>query len=121
MANNFLQAAIGLGIITMLVCLSDPFMVLMSPMWVMIVLLIASVLACIFGGFILRERVADEREAIHRLNAGRMAYLAGIAVLTLGVIVEGVTQHHVDVWLSIGLAVMIATKIGSRIYTDLYR
>ena len=29
----------------------------------------------------------DEREKLHRLEAGRFAYLAGIAVITLGIII----------------------------------
>ena len=47
----------------------------------------------------------------------RNAFLAGAAVLTLGIVIQGYT-HAVDPWLVIALIVMIVVKIGTRIWSD---
>lgn len=120
MANNLFQAFIGGLIIMLLISLSDPFMVVMPTPMLMPALLLATVLVCVFAGFVLRERTGDERETLHRLAAGRVAYLAGLFVLTIGLIVEGL-GHHVDFWLAIGLGTMIIAKLGARVYSDLYK
>jgi hypothetical protein len=121
MKNNLLLGIVVLIIVALLVSLADPFMLLMPASFVMMALVVASVLVCVFAGFVLREKAGDEREALHRLTAGRIAYLAGLAVLALGVLCEGIRAHHVDPWLLIALGVMIVAKLATRLYADTYK
>ena len=76
------------------------------------------VLAVLFTGLVFRENAMDEREKLHRLEAGRFAYLAGIAVITLGIIIQSFS-YNIDPWLVYSLIAMIIVKIASRIYAQL--
>ncbi len=80
-------------------------------------LVLALVLFGIFASFILREKIVDERDTVHETLAGRNAFLAGSAVLILGIVVEGYA-HTVDPWLVATLTVMIVAKIATRLWSD---
>lgn len=69
----------------------------------------------VFSAFILKEKSSDEREALHKFQAGRISYLFGIGTLTLGVIIQAL-NHNIDTWLVFSLCVMVFSKIASRIY-----
>jgi hypothetical protein len=118
MENKYLRIGVVVIIVLLLVSLCDPFMVLMPPPVAMTALLLSSVLVCLFGAFVLNERAGDERETLHRLEAGRVAYLLGVGVLTLGVLVQGLTEHEVDVWLALSLGVMLVAKLATRLYVE---
>jgi hypothetical protein len=118
MQNNIFQAGVGALILALLVALSDPFMVLMPPPLAMTVMLLATVLVCVFAAFVLKERATDEREALLRLEAGRVAYLLGVGVLMLGVLMQGLTEHTVDIWLALALGVMVVGKLAARFYIE---
>ncbi|MDQ3076883.1 MAG: hypothetical protein M3Q63_02420, partial [bacterium] len=70
-----------------------------------------------FATFILRENVRDERDGMHRLLAGRMAFLLGSITLVIGILVQAYS-HTVDIWLVLTLVVMVLTKMGTRLYSD---
>lgn len=74
----------------------------------------------IFCTFLYREKSADEREYLHKLEAGRIAYLAGSFVLVIGICVQSFF-HSVDPWLVGTLGVMILAKIVSRIRDTIIR
>jgi hypothetical protein len=65
----------------------------------------------------LREQTKDERDGFHRTLAGRNAFLAGAALLTLGIVTQGY-RHSVDPFLVVTLTVMILVKLGTRIWSD---
>lgn len=117
MKNNLTETIITLCLVTIAVLLLNPFHFWMPDMMVVAMLAIALVLFGIFASFILREKTFDERDALHRTLAGRNAFLAGAAVLLLGIVVEGY-MHAVDPWLVIALIAMIAVKIATRIWSD---
>jgi len=71
-----------------------------------------------FAAFILKEKSADEREAMHILTAGRISYLVGVAALVMGIIFQGL-NHEIDPWLVIALCAMVFSKLLSRIYSHL--
>lgn len=79
----------------------------------MITALIIGVAA--FAGFVWREQARDEREGLHRMLAGRAAYLAGSGVLAVGIILQSIA-HALDPWLVIALAAMILAKVAGLIY-----
>lgn len=120
MANKFLPLGTAVVLVGLLTLLSEPFMLWMPAKAQMTVLLGAAVLACVWAGFVLYEHTDDEREALHRMNAGRMAYLSGIAVLTVALVVQGFA-HAIDPWISTALGVMVLVKLGSRFYSDKYQ
>lgn len=70
-----------------------------------------------FASLIWKEKSADERENLHRLNAGRVSFLFGSSVLVLGILSQSLT-HNVDPWLIYTLVIMILVKIISRIYSE---
>jgi len=71
-----------------------------------------------FAGLVLRERARDEREEAHRAFAGRMGFLAGMAVLTLGIVLQALA-HKLDPWLLWALFAMAAAKLVALLYGKL--
>lgn len=120
MANKLFHIGTAVVLVGLLTLLSDPFMVWMPGIAQMTALLGAAILACVWAGFVMYERTGDERDALHRMNAGRMAYLSGIAVLTIALVVQGFA-HSIDPWVSSALGVMVLVKLGSRFYSDKYQ
>jgi len=117
MKNNFTEALVTICLIGLAILLLNPFHFWMPDMMVMGMLTFLLGLFGVFASFILREKVTDEREGVHRTLAGRNAFLAGSGVLTLAIVVQGYT-HSVDPWLVVALVAMIIVKIGSRIWSD---
>ncbi len=86
----------------------------------MAVLLGATVLLALWAGLVMYERAPDEREAIHRMNAGRMAYLSGVVMLTVALVTQGLA-HDIDPWVSVTLGTMVFVKLFSRFYFERYQ
>ncbi len=120
MANKFFHIGTAVVLIALLMLLSDPFMLWMPAEAQMAVILGAAVLACVWAGFVMYERADDEREMLHKMHAGRIAYLSGIAVLTLALIFQGFA-HAIDPWVSTALGVMVVSKLFARLYSEYYR
>ncbi len=120
MKNKTIHLCIAVLLITCLILLSDPFMLWMPRGVQMAALLGATVLLAIWAGFVMYERAPDEREAIHRMNAGRMAYLSGVVVLTIALVTQGLA-HDIDPWVSVTLGTMVLVKLLSRFYFERYQ
>ena len=120
MKNNIWQILLVAAFLALLVILSDQFMLWMPEMGLMAALLAFAALACVWMGFVAYERAGDERDAAHRMYAGRFAYLAGVGVLTLALVLQGLA-HSIDPWISLALGIMIVTKLAARLYLDRYR
>lgn len=120
MKNNIIQILTAVVFLILLLLLTDPFMLFMPPMALMLVLLGVVVLLCVWSGFILFEQFADERELMHRMYAGRVAYFAALATLTIALLVQGLS-HHIDSWIALTLAVMVISKLAARLYYDRYK
>lgn len=86
----------------------------------MLVLLVATALLAVFAGFVMKEKGGDERDMLHRLNAGRTAYLSGLGVLTFALVVQGLA-HDIDPWILLALGVMVLSKVVSHYYSDRYQ
>lgn len=69
----------------------------------------------LFASFVWRENHRDEREGLHKMMAGRIAFLVGTALLTLGIIVQSF-DHNLDPWLVFILSGMIVAKVITLIY-----
>jgi hypothetical protein len=121
MKNNIAQIGVAAFLVFFLICLVDPFMLWMPGMLGMAVLLCASLLLIVWAGFVMREEARDEREAMHRMNAGRIAYLSGVGVLTVALFVQGIMTHHIDPWIALALGVMVLAKLVAHLYADKYQ
>lgn len=119
MKNKTFHIFVAIALVVLLTLLSDltPWM---PPMAAMTALLAAAVLLAIFAGFVMYENGDDEREFVHRMNAGRIAYLSGIGTLTVALIIQGFA-HAIDPWILLTLGVMVLVKIASRFYSDKYQ
>ncbi len=117
MKNNIKETIVTVSLIALAILLLNPFHFWMPDMMVMAMLAIALVLFGVFASFILREKTVDERDDAHKTLAGRNAFLAGSAVLMIGIVIQGYS-HQVDAWLVLALIAMIFVKIGTRIWSD---
>ena len=84
-----------------------------------VIMMLLVLLIIAFGAvalFMWRETSQDEREALHRMFAGRIAFIAGAAVLMVGVIVQEM-RHALDPWLLLSLGAMVGGKILARFYS----
>jgi len=118
MKNNVTKEIAVSGVLIVLtVLLLNPFHFWMPEMMVMLMLALTFIVFALFAIFVLNEKAQDERELAHRMHSGRVAFLVGSALLTLGVIVQAL-HHAVDPWLVVALVVMILSKIIARIYGE---
>jgi len=85
-----------------------------TTLLMMMILGLVAVFA-LFASFVWRENHRDEREGLHKMMAGRAAFLVGTALLTLGIIVQSLS-HNLDPWLVLTLGGMIVAKVISLIY-----
>jgi hypothetical protein len=117
MKNNIKETIVTVSLIALAVLLLNPFHFWMPDMMVVGILAVALVVFGIFASFVLREQTVDERDESHKTIAGRNAFLAGSAILMLGIVIQGYS-HDVDPWLVIALIVMILVKITTRMWSD---
>lgn len=115
--STLAEYLIAIALVILLGLLANPFMVWMPTPAQMAVVLVAAILAVVYGGFVLKEGVGDERETLHRMLAGRAAFLTSVGTLTLALIYQGVT-HAVDPWIPAALALTIIAKLIARAWAS---
>ena len=112
------EIIISILLILLLGLLLNPSMFFMPESFDMMLLVGIVVVFLTFSLVLWKEHALDERENLHRLNAGRLSFFAGSLVLIIGVILQAL-RHEIDPWLIYGLIAMIVGKIVSRIYSQL--
>lgn len=116
MKNNLTQEiTISLILIVLLIFFLNPFKFWMPTVLLMFMILGLLVAFCIFASFIWREKPRDEREDLHKMIAGRIAFLVGAATLVAGIIIQSLF-HQLDYWLVLTLSIMILAKIAGLFY-----
>ena len=116
MKNNLSQEVfVSLILIILLILFLNPFDFWMPTALLMIMVLGLVVVFALFASFVWRENHRDEREGLHKMMAGRFAFLVGAALLVLGIIVQGF-NHALDPWLVFTLTGMIMAKIIALMY-----
>ena len=116
MKNNYWGEIIFSVILVVLaILLVNPFMLWMPTNLLMAVVAVFAIIFFFFAGFVWKESSGDEREDLHKLVAGRTAFLVGTGVLTLGIIVQSFT-HTIDPWLVAALTLMVIGKIVAHAY-----
>jgi hypothetical protein len=108
------ETAIAIILLIVLFVLLNPFAWWMPGMMLVSLLIVALVIFGLFAAFIVQEKIVDEREAHNRTMAGRAAFIAGTAVLTIGILLQSI-GHHVDPWLFIAFVVMVLVKLIVRV------
>lgn len=111
------ELIISLILLTLVVFLLNPFYWWMPSKVVMTISVILVLVFSLYSVFVWREQAKDEREALHTMFAGKIAFLAGVATLVLAIIIEAY-NHDVDKWLVITLAVMVLAKVFGLIYSN---
>jgi len=119
MKNKIFHIVIALVLVILLVLLSNPFTFWMPDGVNMLLLLVLTTVMSVWVGLIVQEYSNDEREMLHKMKAGRIAYLSGILVLTTGLVFQGI-NHNIDPWIVLTLIVMVMSKVISRVYADYY-
>jgi len=117
MNKNYLHIAVAVALSFFLMVCSDLVPFWMPMMTEMTALVIASFLLLVWAGFVLQETAHDEREVLLKMKAGRVAYLSGLGVLMVALIVQGF-HHAIDPWISIALSVMVLAKLLTRFIED---
>ena len=103
------------ALIILLGLLLNPLGFWMPTTFHMAIVLGLVVVFALFSSFIWRENARDEREGLHKMMAGRIAFFAGTAVLVIGIIVQSF-KHELDFWLVLTLGTMIFAKIIGLLY-----
>ena len=117
MNKNYLHIIVASVLAFFLLALADLIPFWMPMMGEMIALLVVSVFMLIWVGFVMKEVAYDEREVVLKMKSGRIAYLSGLGILMVALIVQGF-QHSIDPWVAVALAVMVLTKLIARIYEE---
>jgi len=118
MANNAVrEIGVAVVLIGLFVALLNPFDILMPTMLHIIMLALAIAAFGAYAIFVMREKAADERDGIHRMHSGRVAFLTGAGALVAGIIYQSYVDQ-IDVWLVFVLVVMVIAKIGTHFYND---
>ncbi len=102
-------------LLAILILSINPSGLLMPMSMSMMVLVGFIVLFFVFAGLIWKESVHDERESLHRSEAGRWSFFVGLTMLAVGIVVESFS-HSIDPWLVYALIGMIGSKLVSRMY-----
>lgn len=117
MNKNYIHIIVA-GVLTFfLLALADLIPFWMPMMGEMTALLIVSLLMLTWAGFVMKEATHDEREVLLKMKSSRAAYLSGLGVLMLALIVQGF-KHEIDPWIAIALAVMVLAKLFTRLYEE---
>ena len=118
MKNNLkIEMTISLTLVILAILLLNPFHFWMPNMVHMMMLAFTLVTIALFAIFILREKVQDERDTVHRMLSGRVAFLMGSILLTIGIVIQSL-QDTMDVWLVVVLVAMVLSKLLTRMYSD---
>lgn len=119
MNKGFKQEIItALVLIILLALLINPFGIWMPTEAQMLIVAGLVVIFALFSGLVWRERGGDERQLLHRLQAGRFGYLAGALVLVVGIVVQSL-RHEFDPWLAWALGLMIVVRIAGFIHSQI--
>ena len=117
MTNKFFHISVAVVLVVLLFLLSDSLTLFMPEGAQMTALLLSSALILVWAGFVMYENSEDEREVVHKMHAGRIAYLSGLGILTAALIVEGL-DHKIDPWILLALGVMVVSKLIARFYLE---
>lgn len=113
--NSTAEAFVSIIIVVLTLALADVFKFWMPDAVHMMVLAMLIASFALFTVFIWHEKPRDEREAHNRGRAGRVGFLSGSAVLTVGIVIQSY-YHILDIWLVVALVAMVLSKLAAVAY-----
>lgn len=117
MNNTYVPIIVGLVLAFFLLTLANVVPFWMPMMSEMMALLLVVVLMIVWAGFVIKEKPQDEREGQLIMRSGRMAYLAGLGILMVALIFQGLA-HAIDPWITITIAVMVLVKLATHLFLE---
>ncbi len=117
MNKNYLHSGVAIVLAFFLLTLADLVPFWMPMMGEMTALLLVVILLLVWAGFVMQETAHDEREVLLKMKSGRVAYLSGLGVLMVALVVQGFA-HAIDPWIAVALAVMVVAKLFTRLYEE---
>ena len=111
----FSESIIATLLIVLLLSFLNPFDLLMTPPFLSMLSIILIAIFGLFVAVVWKEQVRDEREGLHRMLAGRLAFLVGSSILVIGIIIKEL-NHSTDPWLIYALVGMLIAKIAGMLY-----
>lgn len=109
---------IGSALLVILFVLANPFGFWMPTESVYLGVVALAVVSVLFAGIVFRDSSKDEREESLRNISARSGYLAGILILTGGIIVTALMGHEENIWLIGALAGMVISRLVTRFLID---
>lgn len=109
------ETIIATVLVVLLVLFLNPFDFLMPPPFLSMLVIVLIAIFGMFVSIVWKEQVRDEREVLHRMLAGRFAFLVGSSILVIGIIVQEL-RHVTDPWLIYALSGMLIAKIVGMLY-----
>lgn len=106
------ELIISIVFIFLAAALTDMFHGFMPSQFQMMVLAVIVISYAVFSAFIFRERAHDEREEQHLYRSGRVAFLFGICILVVGIVIQ-TFRHALDPVLVWTLTMMVVVKLLS--------
>lgn len=117
MKHTYIHLVSAVLVLVLSVLLLNPFHFWMPGMAQLATLGCLLVAFAVLSVYLLQENARDEREAAHRMLAGRVAFFIGSLILVIGIAVESVHRTP-NMWLVLSLAGMILGKVVARCYSD---
>ena len=111
MLSNLAEIIVSLAFILLLALKLDPFDLLMPNKVQMTILATLVAAAGLYAGILFRQRARDEREALHLYRASRFAYMAGVALLVVAIVIQSF-RGGTDPWLFYILGGMVIVKLA---------
>jgi hypothetical protein len=115
--TNYIPIAVASLLAFFLLVLADLVPFWMPMMGEMFALLFVVILLIVWVGFVVKEHAKDEREMFLKMRSGRVAYLSGLIILTIALILQGLT-HTIDPWIAVALAVMVFAKLATWLFVE---
>jgi len=116
MLSNLAEIVVSLAFVVLLALKLDPLDLLMPNKVQMSILALLVAAAGLYAGILFRQKARDEREALHLYRASRFAYVAGVALLVLAIVVQSF-HGGADPWLFYILAGMVIVKLAILIWS----
>lgn len=114
------ELAVSVILVALVLLLTSPMDLLMPMSGASMLILTIIIVFFLYASFVWKEHTRDEREELHTLIAGRIAYLSGAGFLLAGILVQS-RSHNVDPWLVAALISMIVSKLLGHIVNQKMR
>ncbi len=118
MFANLREIIVSAAFVILLALKFDPLNWLMPTRSQVLVLCLLVAAFGLYAGILFRQKVRDEREALHLHRASRIAYIAGVAVLVAAIVIQSL-MGMTDPWLFGVLGGMIIIKMAVLIWSRL--